>query len=152
MVLSPAILYFFTFLYQSPAIKISLKNTLTGGLSALLIHGCDGYTATVFMTLVLTGVLMWPMVILSIALGDFSSVTRVDLMLLTIGRTLPVYLLMSVGIFGVEWLNSSVALFDPGITVHAMIIAAQLYLELVFLRVIEFYYDCFKEYFAWLWG
>lgn len=115
------------------------------------------------------GLFMWPMTILCVALGGLSTLWRIDLMCLTILRTLPVYLLTVVIVVASEGgglllqtaiyssiapLNASGGLAPLGDRMIAAFSsnAIRVYATIVMLRAIGLYYHHFKHRFTWNWG
>lgn len=101
------------------------------------------------------GVFIWPMFVLCVAIGGVSALARIDLIILTIIKTLPVYLFMAVTItsfsIGAAYLGELAA--QRGNTVGIVaVIAGSAYLEIVAMRLIGLYYHHYKHRFAWDWG
>ncbi|MHC5110689.1 MAG: hypothetical protein ACYTHJ_12535 [Planctomycetota bacterium] len=98
------------------------------------------------------GIFIWPMLILCIAIGGFSDVVRVDLIAITLIKTLPIYLLTTLLVFGAEFVQPLVALLGDGTPVRITGVAVEVYLEIVALRAIGLYYHHFKSRFGFAWG
>ncbi len=109
----------------------------------------------------LTGLFLWPMLLLVVAIGGFAALGRVDLMFVTIWRTLPVYaftfLLVFFGVASVVAFVVLAALFSTGGPSRILLIVAfatglRVYAQIVAMRVIGLYYHHFKRRFAWSWA
>lgn len=122
-----------------------------------------------FWLAIAVGIFIWPMVILCIALGGLSTVLRIDLMCISILRTLPVYvltvLIVLVAEVGGYVLRGTIySAIAPLTTTGGLaplgdrMIAAcssnavYVYVTIVMLRAIGLYYHHFKHRFAWNWG
>lgn len=149
--------------------SLSSADSLVGALSS------DDFTVAL---LIYCGLFLWPMVILCIALGGIDSLLRIDLILLTLVRTFPAYLLatgiligtslMQEGLFNLlglaaassaaaSGMGGGLASFNTQALERLILLAAvaggvEVYLTLVYLRVIGLYYHHFKSRFAWSWG
>lgn len=151
-----------------------LLNSLSGRGSLIGALSSDDFTVVL---LIYGGMFLWPMVILCVALGGIDSLLRIDLILLTLVRTFPAYLLATGILIGTSLLQeglfkllglaaaSSAAAGGTGGTVSfnsqtlgklimlgAVAGGVEVYLTLVCLRVIGLYYHHFKSRFAWSWG
>ena len=98
------------------------------------------------------GDVLWPMVVLCVGLGGFTSLLRIDLILLTIIKTLPVYLLVVGLVLGTEFLEGVLLSRISNVYWGVISIGVPVYLEIVAVRVIGLYYHHFKHRFAWDWG
>jgi len=106
------------------------------------------------------GFFMLPMLILAIAVGGATTVVRYDLMIRTLVRALPAYLLVcafTVFAFGAEWLveyylPSFSGLGRSALAASIVGIIVGLYLKIVAMRAIGLYYHHYKNRFAWSWG
>lgn len=114
---------------------------------------------TVTTVLTWAGIMFWPMVVLIVAMGDFGSLLRIDLIAVTIARTLPAYVLLCAFVSGtyaaVEWAQGYLASATGGGGHLAATIGSQVlstYGMLVCMCIIGFYYHHFKHRFAWSWG
>ncbi|MCG3136900.1 MAG: hypothetical protein HJJLKODD_00738 [Phycisphaerae bacterium] len=134
-----------------------LKN-LTGPL------GISDYDP-VLLVLGFGGMFFWPMAILCIAIGGFASLARIDLIIRTIIRTLPGYILVVVLVFGsvlaAEGINAATSHalskgekleMDDTIVLQMVGQVVGLYINLVAMRAIGLYYFHLKHRFAWNWG
>jgi hypothetical protein len=109
------------------------------------------------------------MIVLCIAIGGFSAVFRVDLMVVTIIRAFPAYLVILGLIVGATvasyYINEALlAKFAPapgtglagllgkGMLIHVLLTGATIYADVVSLRSIGLFYHHFKHKFAWNWG
>ena len=184
-----AIKWLVSWLYVfAPAIAYLLVQHLNGTLSVwefagILAAGVSGIrdtaeTMPAYSILVIAGLLLWPMVILCLALGGRETLLRPDLMVVSIVRSLHGYFLtlvmmlaaFAVGMGGEYLLESMVAggaapgagpaggpTVAPGLTGNVILAGIllsglQVYLSIVICRLIGFYYRHFKERFAWDWG
>jgi hypothetical protein len=104
--------------------------------------------------LLLAGMVLWPMLALSVTMGGFSTLARVDLMALTIVKSLPVYLFTVAVVFGAFLVLGVLDVVKEvfGLFAAVIVIGAGLYLQIVALRMIGLYYHHFKHRFAWSWG
>lgn len=106
----------------------------------------------------------WPIMVLVVALGGMRSVIRFDLIVLTIVKTLPVYvvvvLLVYAGLVGPALVVGAIrgAAADDGSTIgadlgaEAAVSVVMVYANIFTMRVIGLYYHHFKHRFAWSWG
>ncbi len=133
---------------------------LFGGAGALLQMGSDPYIPA----LVIFGLVCWPISILCMTLGGIGSLIRIDLMALTVIRSLHgyVFTLCFLGCaIGIEWaIGSALAnsgtgaggSFSDKIIGNLARAGVNLYIDIVVLRIIGLYYRHFKNKFAWDWG
>lgn len=167
IVVIPASAYLFVAWQQGIITGVDILGILLGGLDGLWY--ATGSATTIYYVLLGLGAAAWPMVILCVVLGGFSCLVRIDLIIKTIVRTLPAYLLTLVLMFGAVAL--SIILSDvttakaaPATgkaapdTVSNMILMGivlngiGLYLDIVLVRLVGLYYHHFKSRFAWSWG
>ncbi len=137
----------------------------TGGIGTLLADAAD--LAPVFLALLAGGLFFWPIIALCISIGGFATLGRPDLIISTVVRTFPAYLLTVVMVFGTvaaAWFIAD-AMQGTGtgagtgtapklsdVVVKAVfLIGLGLYLEIVAMRSIGLYYHHFKGRFAWDW-
>ncbi len=107
----------------------------------------------VFDILVYLGLALWPMVVLCVALGGFATVFRMDLLALTIIKTLPIYLLTLVLMFGAIVLVQTLEKMSSGVLASSVLVTGlAIYVDIVLMRLIGLYYRHFKRRFAWDWG
>lgn len=144
----------------------------TDALLAMLdgINGIFDAFGTDPLLVILVGaaLFMWPMVILCVALGGFGSAIRVDLMLLTIARGFPGYVVVLALVFGATaaeyYINELVlqkmapaagtgfsGILGRFAIVHLLVTAATIYADIVSLRAIGLFYRHFKHRFAFVW-
>jgi predicted Zn finger-like uncharacterized protein len=101
--------------------------------------------------LLLIPMVLWPMMLLVVAVGGIRSLIRFDLMFITIFKTLPAYalvvILVFVGVVGVGLLPT-----EGSLGLKALITAVKVYASIFTMRVIGLYYHHFKKRFAWSWG
>lgn len=170
VVLLPAMVYMTVKAGQLIGDPQALNALLTVGPAALKDELAGGIM--IFTVLLYGGLALWPMVILCVALGGFGTLMRLDLIVLTIIRTLPYYLLTA-GIFLATEFASSLLqqhLLGGLLTARAtgklqfmnmmstyFVWAAlaegiKMYFTIVALRAIGAYYYYFKDRFEWDWG
>jgi len=141
----------------------------------LLSSGAAGWFQTggsallPFGVLVAAGLFFWPMVLMCVALGGTDTLTRFDLMVISIARSLPAYVLMLLLMAGAIALTQYVrtgltqlagsapggALATGAMTgVLPLVVGAgfALYLHIVLMRLIGLYYHHHKKRLAWWWG
>jgi len=109
----------------------------------------------VLTLLVCLGVFLWPMIVLCVALGGFTTLYRPDLIVRTLIRTLPVYVLIVVLAVGSGVVGNLATSALSSVNPYAAIVVAcgvELYLRIVACRCIGLYYHYFKDRFAWSWG
>ncbi len=114
------------------------------------------------------GLLLWPICILAIATGGFSALVRMDLLILSIVRTIPAYLaivslmagavglgvVMTGGLFssseeGGFFSDQTVSAY---LAAQAILSAVTAYVMIVCMRAIGLYYRHFSERFPWTAG
>ncbi len=170
VVLAPAIIYLTVKAAGILSDPANASIIASGDFGALADELEDGQV--VFYVLFYGGIAMWPMVILCVALGGFSTIGRIDLLMLTIVKTLPVYLLTA-GIFlATEYTSGLLQEYLKGTIVMpkaagatsfmdifgivmlwiALARGVELYFTVVALKAIGAYYYYFKDKFAWSWG
>ena len=134
-----------------------------GGNFGLVLDPNSGYSG-IALALLLLSMAAWPMMILVVAVGGIPGLIRFDLMLMTVIKTLPAYILVMV----LTWVSMIVPSFitdamlpsDDGevnlsvevFAIPALLIAIETYAQIVTMRVIGLYYHHFKRSFAWDWG
>lgn len=133
------------------AIFDELRVLMTDGLGGM-VQGLAAGGAIAAVALALLGMFIWPLLVLCVALGGFATVSRVDLMVVTIVKTFPVYLLTVAIVFGTSFILPMIEFAPGGLLGTALIVGIELYLEIVALRAIGLYYHHFKDRFAWSWG
>jgi len=109
---------------------------------------------SMFVFLYCMGLFFWPILALCVAVGGIESVFRLDLMVLTIIKSLPAYFFTATAIFFTAGLQLGLDLADIewGIMGLFLMRGVMIYVELVALRMIGLYYHHFKNQFAWSWG
>ena len=123
----------------------------TGIIDTMRAMQNAGHGVTV-VTLAL-GLFFWPIVVLCVSFGGFSSLLRFDLILKTVLATLPSYLFTVAVVYGGTVATFTLASVLPASIVGAMaIVSASVYLEIVAMRTIGLHYYFFKERYAWSWG
>jgi hypothetical protein len=165
VVLLPALIHVVVAIQQGRLMAWTVLLMLFGGLPTILQ---ESTTNAVFGALVYLGIFLWPIVILCIALGGFPTLYRLDLILLTIIKTFPVYVLtlalmaaavlaqmglLEVAGIGVTGQNrpSVGGVAGGAILLHILTSGLQVYLDIVLVRLIGLYYHHFKSRFAWTW-
>ncbi|MHC5035592.1 MAG: zinc ribbon domain-containing protein [Planctomycetota bacterium] len=157
VVLLPAYICMVVMLYLGISRGLTPMVLLSGGVAAAA-QNADVFAVALLM---FASILAWPMVVLCVALGGFASLVRVDLIVVTLFKTLPMYILTAMFVFGAKLLGTYLAFklpqsYTSGIAVyfmgHLMVAGVGLYFEIVALRVIGLYYHHFKHRFAWDWG
>lgn len=171
-VLMPAIFYGAYLVWDGAVTSRDLLQSAVGGLTGLMGRGMTDQS--VFVILAYAGLAIWPLVILCVTNGDFASLIRVDLIFLTLIRTLPAYILVLAIVFGAfyteEALNRQMlqgmmgkqaagggggnlaSMFGTLMVWKALALVLACYFEIVVCKTIGLYYHCFKERFAWSWG
>ncbi len=166
IVLLPALLFAGWQWRQGQISGVQMAQLLTGGLSGLT-QGIAIQVA-LFFILVAVGLFFWPMVALCIALGGFSALSRIDLIVVTIAKTFPVYLLTILLMFGAvalqhvltgvvgakltpQTVQSTGAAFGTTLVLGIIIRGLEVYFDIVLMRLVGLYYYHFKGRFAWSW-
>ncbi|HUU82263.1 MAG TPA: hypothetical protein VM243_02050 [Phycisphaerae bacterium] len=120
-----------------------------------------GNPTVLVYTLIGVVMFLWPMVLLVVAIGGFSSVWRGDLIVRTIARTAPAYLTICVLSTGAALLWGNADRLTSRLTGGGLssgwlsgVIAAliQAYSAIVGMWIVGLYYHHFKHRFAWSWG
>ena len=167
IVVIPAILYLIVAWQQGFITVVDILEILLGGLGSL--WQATGSATIIYYVLLGLGAAAWPMVILCVVLGGFSCLSRIDLIIKTIFRTLPVYLLTIALMFGAVALsillsgmatartpsaagNSAQGAMSNLILMGIVLKGIGLYLDIVLVRLVGLYYHHFKSRFAWSWG
>ena len=131
-----------------------------GGVDVMLSEGLSGLLSGsgemgIFGVLLYGGLFMWPMVVLCIALGGFSSLYRIDLIVVTISRSFLPYAVTVGLVVGATLIGELAGDILPAgkVALRSILLAGVgLYLEIVTMRVIGLYYHHYKDRFAWSWG
>ena len=150
IIFAPAFVFAIVALQTMVAASGGFIALLSGGLTSMM-QGAIAAEAIVFVLLLLAGLVIWPILILCVALGGFASVARVDLMVVTVFKTFPMYLLTVAVVFGTAFLVPTVEAISAGIPGQIVSIGVALYVEIIAMRVIGLYYFHFKHRFAWSW-
>ncbi len=166
LALAPAVVYSLVQAGVDPAGLQQTASALANGVAGLMPgSGADRK----LVTLIAVGLFMWPIMVLVITLGGFGCVYRVDLMLITIARSFPAYLvtlaLALAATVAEQFLQDAVAsgvgknagggagaAVGSGLAMYVLFVGISLYCNIVMLRAIGLYYHHFKEKFAWDWG
>ncbi len=167
LVLVPAFAYLVVGIAQNWVSPGEAADALSGGVVGMLSAATGAMAPLV--VLVYAGMFLWPMVILCLALGGFTSLHRVDLILRTVAATLPGYLVTVALVFGTSLLGQAISglaggrlgsaakptlasLLGTALLVNVLVTGISLYTEIVAMRAIGLYYHHFKAKFAWDWG
>lgn len=169
LVLGPALAYLMVSLSRRSASTMEAIDKMQSGIPGIIeAFGSD----PVLVSLIVLGLFFWPMVVLCIALGGFLAATRVDLMIITIGRLLPAYLCtigLVAGATAVEYFVQGYAstagpappgaptpglmqILTTALLLNFLLTGAAIYADIVSLRCIGLFYHHFKHKFAWDWG
>ncbi len=98
VILLPAFAYLIYAVSQGTIDGFEAIGLAFGGLDTMLSGSTSGLMT--FDILIYVGLFLWPMVALCIALGGLPSLYRMDLILLTIGKTFPMYSITLVMLYG----------------------------------------------------
>ena len=166
--LDDIIIPFFKFLGAS--LLAVIPAVAVGVLVGLVVVGANvqdalddpfGPAAAIFFAFIGVWALLWPIVLLVVAIGGITAVVRVDLMVVTVARTLLPYLAVCALVAGVgvlQFLAPQLAARVTGgasqaLSVTGVITALlQAYFGIVCMRIVGLYYHHFKKRFAWDWG
>ncbi len=125
------------------------------GAASQIVSGMQGELSEtpdlIFVTLSVAGMFLWPIVALCVSLGGLSSLTRIDLILITVSRTFPAYILVNVCLFG-SMVIGKFAFQGDSFWVGVLATGFGIYAQLVSMRAIGLYYHHYKDRFAWNWG
>jgi hypothetical protein len=149
------------FLMSTGALK-----ALTGRVGGIwgLLQALDTKTAVVAGVLLAAGHFLWPIVVLVVAVGSIAGFVRVDLIVRTIARSLPAYLLTVLAVYVSIGLTAGATLLvqaasarnvpglPPVFVLVPLLKIVELYFTVIAMRAIGFYYHHFKHRFAWSWG
>ena len=117
--------------------------------------------------ILLLAMTLWPMMLLVVAVGGIPGLVRFDLMLLTIIKSFPAYVLVVIlayaGVVGPALLTAvalaaaaegteGAGLIGAALGIGAAFMVLKVYANIVTMRVIGLYYHHFKHRFAWSWG
>ncbi len=167
----PATIFLMLSLAQQGAgglnVLILALSFLLGGNYGLLLEQASFRAQLVGGLLLVGGFLLWPMFVLVVAVGGLPGLLRLDLMILTIFKSLPAYLLTAAAVYASEAvvLGTGLLLGAIGLGViikgadvswllllPLLLILVQLYTRIIAMRAIGYYYFHFKHRFAWSWG
>ncbi len=125
-------------------------------------------TMAILVILVLFGMCAWPMMVLVVSVGgSVRGLLQLDLIIETVIKSLPAYLLtvaavyLTLGLRGLVWALVWSKMSDKVdwksdwaslVLLPAVFIAVNLYFEIAALRAVGLYYRHFKQRFAWDWG
>jgi hypothetical protein len=131
---------------------------ITGGVLRLLSVGLveffkSGMTQfeAAFVVTACLGIFLWPMVVLCIAIGGFSALTRLDLIIASVVRTLPIYGFTVGLVFLAQFTRPLQPSLSGDLVAVLLAIGLGLYLDIIAMRSIGLYYHHFKHRFAWSW-
>lgn len=124
---------------------------ITGDVSGQVVSAVQNQS-WMFLSGLVLGLFFWPMIVLCFALGGVSSLGRLDLIVETTLKTVPVYLLTVLIMYATVAAEPLLEQLSGGMLAAVLIIGLSLYLELIALRAIGLYYHHFKDRFAWSWG
>lgn len=158
LVLMPAYVYLLVVVAVGAQSGTSPLPSPLGGVGGIL----QGVSAEFIPFVVLTcvGIFIWPMIILCVTLGGFTSLARPDLIVITLIKTFPLYLFTVAIVFGADYLKWLLTSrlgsgdgggFDGYFLLGLTSVGVGVYFEIVALRVIGLYYHHFKHRFAWSW-
>ena len=158
------------FLASAGALSAAIGGPATGGAGGggFPFMNADAKTLVIGAMLLLGGLFLLPMFILVVAVGSVGALVRMDLIVTTVIRSLPAYVITVLAVYACRALDltawvliamgeSSVRAGTSDVTVISVLllaglIAAQLYLTIIAMRAIGLYYHSFKHQFAWSWG
>lgn len=161
LVLGPAVVYLaFSMVNAAAGSFQPAAQSAAGGMGAVLADLQE--SAPAFLVLFGLGLFFWPIVALCISIGGFATLGRPDLIVGTIVRTFPVYLIVVGLVFStvaasyfselaLQPAPGKTATFSDTMVQQVCLIGLGLYLEIVAMRVIGLYYHHYKRRFAWDW-
>lgn len=174
VVMLPAMVYLSISGSSGTATALQASAMVFGGLSAT-VEGVakDGPFPPVFILLVVAGLVAWPIVILTVALGSFTDLARIDHMIGTVRKTWPVYLATVAMVCAAALLQAAlIALvatmtnpaanpttglptmpsFGSRLVSQGAWCCVVIYCDIAIMRLIGVYYHHFKHRFAYNWG
>ncbi len=125
------------------------------------IVGSNGVSHGGVFAMLGIGVCLWPIFILTFAIGGFTCLLRPDRMVLTVLRTFVPYLVTCAalgGAIGISWGLKSVltpvaaSMGGNGWAIVTILAIVDVYCMVVAMQCIGLYYHHFKDRFAWSWG
>lgn len=165
VVMFPAALYVAYALDQGKILPQAAWGVFREGVRGMLLGSTAGEPA--LTVLIALGVAVWPIVVLCIAVGGFSTMWRPDLMVRTVMNTLPLYistilLIAATLLFEaivqsgkLSFLKPPAAAMGPAALAAPKFFIAtvglQVYMDIVRMRLIGLYYYHGKKGFAWSW-
>jgi hypothetical protein len=170
-----------TFLVRLPALVYLLAKTIPQGLGAFdatlvsisflfgnydFLLKQDAQTVLVGGSALLFAYLLWPMLVLIVAIGGVGTIGRLDLILTTIVRTAPIYLIVTIIDLAAIAIRFGIAMLKFNVQVEGFLegdllrmFALPILLEgvgllvmIIAMRALGLYYHYFKPRFAWSWG
>jgi hypothetical protein len=155
-----------TLLCYAPALLVTflLEGALAfGPTDGPLAQAADLSSSVTYLLVLALSFFLWPMTLLTVSIGGFLALARIDLMFVSIARTLPAYLvtvafvyaaigmqqglLALMGTFGIDLLDR----FWLFLGIVAAGGFASVYSNIVAMRVIGSYYHRFQDRFAFAW-
>lgn len=154
------------YLYLGAALSQSNPDLLTGELlSPYQVLLDEGLTTelVIFVLLQFAGLFIWPMYILVVAVGgSILAISRFDLIVKTIVKTLPAYIVTVALVYLAQGMPLAAAAIQEAagggesvsgmIGLHMLRTAIQVVAMVIAMRAIGLYYHHFKRKFAWSWG
>lgn len=146
------------YLYLGFAIYFFVEDMAEGGIPNLIPQELADFLPLfhlgMFVFLYCAGLFFWPILALCVAVGGFETVFRIDLMIVTIFRSMSAYFFTAGAIFitAVVQIFTTITALQLGVVGIMFMMGIILYLEIVALRMIGLYYHHFKKRFAWHWG
>lgn len=160
----PAGVYLVIVLLRVGAAAANNKGAVIAGASPVPAAS----TIAVLVVLTLAGYFVWPMLVLVVSCGGaISSMFRLDLLIATIVKSFPAYLLtvlavnftngLKIVLTGIvlAGMSDKTNLMDDWTSVlvlPALFVGIGLFFDIIAMRSIGYYYCCFKHRFAWDWG
>ncbi len=138
---------------------------LGGGKSSVVVP--DASAVVLLAAFYLVGKLVWPIAVLVVSCGSAGGLLQLDLIVATVAKTLPAYLLTVVAVCATDllgWLATAYIMSQGGdepiwkqnlatfLLLPLVVVGAKLYFDIVAMRAIGSYYRFFKGRFAWDWG
>ncbi|RJP42402.1 MAG: hypothetical protein C4547_00650 [Phycisphaerales bacterium] len=167
LALAPAVAFFVLVVLSTAQTGpgLSVRDYIVGAVQSGGVGGLAGVfqgakLATFFLILA-GGLFIWPILLLVVAVGGFGALVRIDLMLITIVRTLPGYIVCVAVVWGASALAAGLPAIVKliqgpgagGISAFYVVGAGlRAYTQIVAMRVIGLHYHHYKHRYAWDWG
>ncbi|MBI4717655.1 MAG: hypothetical protein HY763_07620 [Planctomycetes bacterium] len=162
-VLAPLLAYMIIRWAGDSPLPVGFLQLVKGTLPVLVE---TGRADAVFAFLTVLAVACWPMAVVCLALGGMETLSRVDLLMVTLARTAGGYVLVLVFVVGAhcvghyagEAFKAAVSVGAGGGSIGSWILARfladglKVYLTLVSMQAIGFFYRRYRYRFAWDWG